>query len=225
MARTRASHGSYLCRYGDHAHRTVEWEHTADEVPIVSPSAWANHGHAQDNRDLATASAADVRRQLSTAVGRVYLTVLLQHQQLDVATRACDTARSHYDYAHTRLGLGLGNGVDDARAEQELRTDEAQLKDAETALVRAQSALATLLSEEDLVDVADAFDLATAPAPDTALDTALYFNGGRTRALEHAGLRRSPVRRMGSTTLRRCWRKPRPSRRPKRHFNLEVAGR
>ena len=163
-------------------------------VPLVAPSAWANDWHAQDSRALATASAADVRRQLATAVGRVYLTVLLEHRQLEVATRARDTALSHYDYAHTRLGLGLGNGVDDARAEQELRTDEAQLKGAETALVRAQSALATLLSEEDLVDVAEAFDLATAPASAAALDTA---RGRRTdvRALE--------ARRTASEHLRR----------------------
>jgi outer membrane protein TolC len=163
-------------------------------VPLLAPSAWANDWHAQDNRTLATASAADVRRQLATAVGRVYLTVLLQHRQLEVAARARDTALSHYDYAHTRLGLGLGNGVDDARAEQELRTDEAQLKDAETALVRAQSALATLLSEEDLVDVADAFDLANAPAPDTALDSA------RSR---RADVRALEARRTASAHLRR----------------------
>jgi outer membrane protein TolC len=163
-------------------------------VPLLAPSAWANDWHAQDNRTLATASAADVRRQLATAVGRVYLTVLLQHRQLEVAARARDTALSHYDYAHTRLGLGLGNGVDDARAEQELRTDEAQLKDAETALIRAQSALATLLSEEDLVDVADAFDLATAPAPDTSLDSARSRRSD-VRALE--------ARRAASAHLRR----------------------
>lgn len=163
-------------------------------VPLVAPSAWANSWHAQDNRALATASAADVRRQLATAVGRVYLTVLLQHRQLEVAARARDTASSHYDYAHTRLGLGLGNGVDDARAEQELRTDEAQLKDAETGLVRAQSALATLLSEENLVDVADAFDLANAPAADAALDSA------RSR---RADVRAQEARRTASAHLRR----------------------
>jgi outer membrane protein TolC len=102
-------------------------------------------------------------------VGRVYLTVLLQHRQLEVAARARETAAAHYDYAHVRLRTGLGNGVDDARAEQELRTDEAELKDAETALVRAQSALAVLLSEEDLVDAVDDVALATAPDAGAAL--------------------------------------------------------
>ena len=132
-------------------------------VPIVAPAAWANDWHAQDAREVAKVNAADARRQLATAVGRTYLTVVLEHRQVEVATRARDTAKVHYDYAHTRLGLGLGNGVDEARAAQELHTDEAQLSDAQTALVRAQSALAVLLSAEDLVDVEDDVQLAAAP--------------------------------------------------------------
>ena len=135
-------------------------------LPLIAPLAWTNDVHAQDNRDVAKVSAADVRRQLATAVGRAYLTVLLQHKQVDVVARARETSAAHYDYAHTREKIGLGNGVDDARAEQELRTNEAQLKNAQTALVRAQSALAILLSTEDLVDVED--DVALAAAPDAA---------------------------------------------------------
>ena len=113
-----------------------------------------------------------MRRQLATAVGRTYLAVLLQHREVEVAGRARDTANAHYEYAHTRMRMGLGNGVDDARAEQELRSDEARVKDAETALVRAQSALAILLSEEDLVDAVDDFALQTPPGAASAIDDA-----------------------------------------------------
>jgi outer membrane protein len=141
-------------------------------VPLLAPVAWANDWHAQDTRTVATMNAADVRRQLAASVGRVYLVVLLQHRQLEVALRARDTARAHYDYAHTRLLSGLGNGVDDARSEQELRSNEALVKDAETALVRAQSALAILLSEEDLVDASDDVTLAAAPSPEAAFEDA-----------------------------------------------------
>jgi outer membrane protein len=142
-------------------------------VPLLSPIAWANDAHAQDNRGVATASAEDIQRQLAAAVGRAYLTVLLQHRELEVAERARETAAAHYDYAHTRLVTGLGNGVDDARAEQELHTDEAQLKSAHTALVRAQSALAVLLSEKTLVDAADdAVDLSAPQADAGAADAA-----------------------------------------------------
>ena len=141
-------------------------------LPLLAPLAWVNDAHAQDNRTVAVASAADIRRQLSAAVGRTYLAVVLQHREVEVAERARATAAVHYDYAHTRMLTGLGNGVDDARAEQELHTDEAQVKTARTALVRAQSALAVLLSEKTLVDAADDdVDLA-APQPETAADAA-----------------------------------------------------
>jgi outer membrane protein TolC len=141
-------------------------------VPLLAPTAWANDSHARDNRDVARASAADVRRQLAVAVGRAYLTVLLQHRALEVTARARETAFAHYDYAHTRMTKGLGNGVDDARAEQQLRTIESQVKTAETALVRAQSALAVLLSEDDLVDAVDDVVLGAATTPAAALDDA-----------------------------------------------------
>jgi outer membrane protein TolC len=141
-------------------------------VPIIAPVAWANSWHADDNRKIAIATADDVHRQIATAVGRTYLTVLLSHRELEVAARARDNAREHYEYAHTRLAMGLGNGVDDARAEQELRTDEAQLANAETALVRSQNALAVLLSEEELVDAADDVTLAGAPDARSAIDRA-----------------------------------------------------
>jgi outer membrane protein TolC len=141
-------------------------------VPLLAPQAWANDAHAQDSRDVASANATDVRRQLAVAVGRAYLTVLLQHREVEVTIRARETSAAHYDYAHTRLVTGLGNGVDDARAEQELRTNEAAVKNAETALVRAQSALAVLLSEQDLVDVVDIVDLAAAPTSAAPVDDA-----------------------------------------------------
>ena len=57
-------------------------------LPLVAPLAWVNDVHAQDNRQVAKVSAGDVRRQLATAVGRAYLTVLLQHKQVDVVARA-----------------------------------------------------------------------------------------------------------------------------------------
>jgi outer membrane protein TolC len=163
-------------------------------VPLVSPIAWANDAHAQDARDIAKVNAADVRRQLATMVGRAYLTVLLQHRQLEVVIRARENSQAHYDYAHTRLKLGLGNGVDDARAEQELRTDEAQLKNAQTALVRAQSALAIVLSEENLVDAADEVALASAPTSDAAVADA--------RA-QRADVRALQARRVATAHLRR----------------------
>lgn len=163
-------------------------------VPLLAPTAWANDWHAQDARELARVNAADARRQLATAVGRTYLTVVLEHRQVEVAARARDTAKAHYDYAHTRLALGLGNGVDEARAAQELHTDEAQLNDAQTALVRAQSALAVLLSAEELVDVEDDVQLAAAPSAQAAIDDARK-NRSDVRALQARKLSTEHLRR------------------------------
>ena len=163
-------------------------------VPLIAPIAWANDAHAGDNRDVAVANAADVRRQLALAVGRAYLTVLLQHRQVEVTVRAKETSAAHYDYAHTRLTTGLGNGIDDARAEQELRTNEGLVKNAENALVRAQSALAILLSATDLVDAADEVTLGAAPTPDAAVDDA------RAR---RADVRALQARRLETEHLRR----------------------
>ena len=163
-------------------------------VPLIAPTAWANDWHAQDNRDVVQANAATVRRQLGAAVGRAYLTVLLQHRQLEVIERAKETSLAHYDYAHTRLETGLGNGVDDARAEQELRTNEALVNNAQAALIRAQSALAILLSEEDLVDVADEVPLGMNPTPDAAIEDA------RTR---RADVKELQLRRKETEHLRR----------------------
>ena len=163
-------------------------------VPLLAPAAWANDWHAQDAREVAKVSAADVRRQLATAVGRTYLTVILEHRQLEVTVRARDTAKVHYDYAHTRLGLGLGNGVDEARAAQELHTDEAQVNDTQTALVRAQSALAVLLSAEDLVDVVDDVNLAAAPSAEAAIDEARKHRSD-VRALQARKLSTEHLRR------------------------------
>jgi outer membrane protein TolC len=100
------------------------------------------------------------------------LTVLLQHRQVEVLARAVETARANYQYAQTRLAGGLGNAIDDARAEQELRSDESAAATARAALVRAQSALAILLSEEGPVDAREEVRLPEPPAPDAAVGEA-----------------------------------------------------
>jgi outer membrane protein TolC len=154
-------------------------------VPLIAPIGWVNDAHARDNRRVVTASNADVRRQLAAAVGRAYLTVLLQHRQLEVALRARDTAAAHYQYAHTRLLGGLGNSIDDARAEQELRTDEAQVGGVQAALVRAQTALAVLLSEDRPIDAGEEVQLV---APAAAASAAIVA------AIERAQHERADVR-------------------------------
>ena len=191
---TLSANGNLAHADADSTKITVKGVNLQLTVPIVAPIAWMNDSHAGDNREIARSSAADIGRQLAAAVGRAYLAVLLQHRQVEVADRARDTALAHYDYAHTRLEHGIGNGVDDARAEQQLRTTEVQLQNARSALVHAQSALAILLSEATLVDVAEEVALAAPPTVEQAMAAA---DGQRS------DVRVAQARRLATEHLRR----------------------
>ena len=147
--------------HGDHADQHLGRRRCSSTCRSSRRSPGPTAGTPTTTATIAIANAADVHRQIATAVGRTYLTVLLSHRRARGRRRARATTRARTTSTRTRAWrTGLGNGVDDARAEQELRTDEAQLKNAETALVRSQNALAVLLSEEDLVDAADDVTLA-----------------------------------------------------------------
>lgn len=138
-------------------------------VPLLAPIAWNQTGQAADNRRIAEASAADVKRQLGTAAARAYLAVVVQHRIIVVNETARTTARHHYDYAHTRLVGGLGHSIDDVRAAQDLASVEVEVQAAYAGLVRAREALGVLLGESGPVDSTDTVNLAAAPAMEAAL--------------------------------------------------------
>jgi outer membrane protein TolC len=146
-------------------------------VPLAVPTAWAGVHRATSALNLAKVNASSVRRDLAASVARAYLGVVLQRRQIDVASQACAAARAHFDFAHTRLMGGIGNSLDDVRAEQELRNSEVQLAAARVAVTRAQAALAAVLSSDHMVDVVDEVPLPGAPEAATAIDDAR-----RTRA-------------------------------------------
>src|SRR2546425_808118 len=83
---------------------------------------------------VADATFADVRRQVALAAARAYLAVIVQKHIVDSSTRARDTAKAHFDFAHSRLVGGVGNRIDEVRAAQELAADETQVQNAQTAL-------------------------------------------------------------------------------------------
>ncbi|MEO5767023.1 MAG: TolC family protein [Polyangia bacterium] len=141
-------------------------------VPLLVPTTWAGVHRANTTLDVARASATDLRRELGATVVRAYLAVVLQRRQVEAAARARDTARLHFDFAHTRLTGGVGNSLDDARAEQELRIDEGQVATSRVALTRARAALAAVLSSDHLVDVSDDVPLPTPPDLQTAAEEA-----------------------------------------------------
>ncbi|HEX2660973.1 MAG TPA: TolC family protein, partial [Polyangia bacterium] len=141
-------------------------------VPLLVPTAWSGVSRAKDDRNQARINVDDVSRQLAATVARAYLGVLLERRQVAVAERARDTARAHFEFAHTRLAGGLGTSLDEARAEQELRTDEARVATLRTALARARAALATALSSDHPLDVVDDVTLPALPDVATAADEA-----------------------------------------------------
>ena len=165
-------------------------------VPLVAPRAWVQTWQAQDQREVAKLSAADVRRQLALAVGHAYLAIVTQRRVIDVDTHARDNDRAHYDFAHARYAGGIGSRLDEVRARQQFESDEAQLQSAWAGLARAREALGVLVGVDEPLDVASE----PAFAPPGPLPEAL--RGADTRADVRAAAER---KRAAERVLRNSW--------------------
>jgi outer membrane protein TolC len=136
------------------------------QVPLVAPARWALWIHGGQSVDVATASEADVRRTVALTAARAYLGVFAQKRALDVSRRARDTAQAHFEFSHARHQAGVGNAVDEARAQQLLATSEALLQNVYSALVSAQEALGITLGADRPIDTIE--DPAFSEPPDAA---------------------------------------------------------
>jgi outer membrane protein TolC len=141
-------------------------------VPLLAPQNWANTWHARSTRRVAISNAADVRREIGQATARAYLTVVAQRRLVTVAESARETAKAHYEYAHTRLQGGIGRAIDEVRAQQDVATVDVQVQSAYTALARAREALGVLLAAAGPVDAREDADLGVPPPLAAALDEA-----------------------------------------------------
>jgi outer membrane protein TolC len=148
-------------------------------IPLIHTQRWAQWSQSKSNVDVARASAEDARRELAITGARAFLTVISQKRVIEVDERALANAKAHYDYAHRRLAGGLGNRIDDVRAEQEVMATKVQLESSYAGIARAREALGIIMGEEGPVDVVDEFVLPAAPS----------FNDG----LAEATSRRSDV--------------------------------
>ncbi|HEX7085190.1 MAG TPA: TolC family protein [Vicinamibacterales bacterium] len=130
-------------------------------MPLYAPATWARRRQAEDNRQVAEASADEVRRQIAVATGQAYLAVIAAGRVVEAQQRAVDTARAFYEYAHQRYLAGASSRLNELRAQQTLSTDEALLEEAQLALYRTQEALGVLIAADGPVDVAGepAFDI------------------------------------------------------------------
>jgi outer membrane protein TolC len=110
---------------------------------------------------------------------------------VDVTQRARETAQAHYDYSHTRYAGGVGNRVDEVRAEQELHAHEAQVQVALTNLARTREALGITTGTDSALDVAEDPKLPEGPPPSDAraeaesLRTDLRAAQSRVDAADH----------------------------------------
>jgi outer membrane protein TolC len=114
-------------------------------VPILAPKPWAQWSQAQDQVDAVRKSAEDTRRVVAVAVARAYLTIVAQKRVIDAAVRARDTDRAHYEYSHQRFVGGVGNRIDEVRANQQLASDEANVQQQYSNLARDREALGVLV--------------------------------------------------------------------------------
>jgi outer membrane protein len=141
-------------------------------IPLLAPSRWYQWSHATDQLDVARASARDVRRAVSVVAARAYLTIIAQKRLIDVSQRAVENASAHYDYAHARRLGGIGNALDEARADQQLATSQAQLENAVAGLVRSQEALGIAAGADVPLDARAEPDLSGGPALEEGLRSA-----------------------------------------------------
>ncbi len=140
-------------------------------VPLVAASRWYQWSHGADQVAVASASEADVRRQVTLLAARAYLSVVAQKRIIDVTARSVEASRAHFDFSHARRVGGVGNALDEARADQQLATAEAQLENAFTGLARAQEALGVATGDDEPLD-AQAEPELRAPLPEGAVKDA-----------------------------------------------------
>jgi len=146
-------------------------------VPLVAAPAWTATGRAKSAKRTAEASEVDVRRQVAQSTARAFITVVAEHRLVAASETARDTAKAHYDYAHTRLQGGIGRAIDEVRAAQDLATVETQLQANLARLVVAREALGVLLGTEGPVDAIDEVEL---PPPPSMADAVAGARTNRT---------------------------------------------
>ncbi|HEY7725975.1 MAG TPA: TolC family protein [Anaeromyxobacteraceae bacterium] len=124
-------------------------------LPILSPGRWAQWSQASAAADVARLSEADARRQAVLAAARTYLAVLAQRRVVEVSRSALDLARARVEFARARQAGGVGNTVDQARAEQVLAANTALLENGYAGLARAQEALGIATGGDGPLDAAE----------------------------------------------------------------------
>ncbi|HEY8086226.1 MAG TPA: TolC family protein [Polyangiaceae bacterium] len=149
-------------------------------VPLIVPKPWALWSQAKDQAEVARMSAQDTRRVVAVAVARAYLAVVAQKRVIEAASRARDTDKAHYEYAHRRFVGGVGNRIDEVRANQQLQSDEANVQLQYANLARDREALGVLVGVGGAIDAQE-------PTLQTPNDRAQAMNEAERRSDVRAG--------------------------------------
>lgn len=139
-------------------------QNLALSAPLLAPSRWYQWSHAADQVDVARAGERDVRRFVTLAAARAFLTIVAQKRAIEVSRSAVQSAANHYEYARARRQAGVGNALDETRADQQLATAQAQLENAVAGLARAQEALGIATGANAPLDARGEPDLTGGPA-------------------------------------------------------------
>jgi outer membrane protein TolC len=114
-------------------------------VPLIMPKPWAQWSQATDQVEAARMTERDTRRLVAVSVARAYLSIVAQKRVIEAAVRARETDRAHYAYAHQRYAGGVGNRIDEVRANQQVQSDEADVQQQYAQLERDREALGVLV--------------------------------------------------------------------------------
>ncbi len=165
-------------------------------VPLYAPARWARVVQARDQIDVASASVAEVRRQVGVAAAEAYLAVIAARRQIEVDERSLENARAHLDYARRRLEGGVGSRLNMLRAAQEVAVDESRLEASGLALRQAQEALGVLLAEAGPVDA----------GPEPAFDTPSVIDEAAWMAARPDLVTQGAIIRAAERILRDSWK-------------------
>jgi outer membrane protein TolC len=135
-------------------------------VPLLAAGRWAQWAHAGQALDAAQAGEADVRRSAALGAARAHLTVVALRRAVEVSESARQVAKAHFDFASKRRKGGVGNALDELRAQQELASSEVQVEAAQASLLRAREALGVLTGSAGPLDAGEL------PAPPPVEDLA-----------------------------------------------------
>jgi outer membrane protein len=125
------------------------------QMPVLAAAAWARRAQAENDRQVATLSVADTRRQIAAATADAYLTIVGLRRVVDADSRARDVAKAHFDLATELEQRGSGSRLNALRAQQQYSTIQTQLEAAQIAVYRAQEALGVLVGVAEAVDAAE----------------------------------------------------------------------